>query len=820
MTTDHELAQSIDLVLNGGGVCLIGAGFSTAAQDQSDSNVPSTTDLIKELKRLTGIPAEEDAGLADIAGYCERTPDLNRSLRKLLIARLTLTKPAEIQKKILGLSWRSIFTTNFDDVIERSLERSKLQVVTPVSDSSTISGEKLALYYLHGRALDLVETDKSPNIVISERNYLDLPSKNGGLYSKLKNELFCAKRIFIIGYSLRDLEIARLVLSSGNAFREKTTIITREGESALNLSRLSEFGTVYPCGLDGLVRAILLASEHFKKSTQAFAFIDDVKAARSAEDVQVDDFIHLILTGYFNHEKFQNQIQISEPSDIYAITRDALSTIIDRSIESTNRFIISSDFGNGKTVFLSQLQSRLLVKGFRVIRVSSELPEAFQELERALSIPDFVAFIIDDVVRYRRAAEFIGARITNNNILVCATRADPDDVAFKELEKNLGGSARQIDLNRLSQSELAQWDSALERWGLWEQQIASNAVSRISFLQTDCGAENRSIVLALFRTSRISAKIDEIVSFFLRQKGHEKAFVALLISSLCQKHVSWESIVSWLELDEQTLRRDIVASEIADLFVNGRTWNIFTSAQLAEYILRQRFVQNDKDLVVEVFSTIVSKTAESANDNVLGWEFRENLKELMKFRFLTRLFGDEPGGITLVNTVYRKLSGVPRIRSNPQFWLQYAMSRMEVDDLTTAETYLNTALGLAVNKGKQYSPFQILDQRARMYLRKNATRSSSFNVTEIQTAINDLSALARERSGSVTYLYRSVPLICDFLESHIDECDSDLRDKFINFLDLVKSEGDQYNQLPRAQKGETPVLRKAMQDALRILRFA
>jgi hypothetical protein len=135
--------------------------------------------------------------------------------------------------------------------------------------------------------------------------------------------------------------------------------------------------------------------------------------------------------------------------------------------------------------------------------------------------------------------------------------------------------------------------------------------------------------------------------------------------------------------------------------------------------LRTKFVTEDRDTLLNVYSAIVLGTSESSGGQYLGGSFRENLKELLKFRFLTRLFGDDSGAVILIGQVYRRLSDAQYIRNNPQFWLQYAMSRMEVDDLDSAETYLNTALGLATARGKEYSPFQILDQRARLIFKKN-----------------------------------------------------------------------------------------------------
>jgi len=820
---DADMLERLrEVVPMGGAICLVGAGFSVAATDQSGTAIPSTQQLILEIKEGIGIDHSEDASLADIADFCDEDAARHQILQRILISRLTLCNPSSAQRVVATQPWRSVFTTNFDDTLERCMPDGKYQVISPTSGSTGRVVDKLPIYYMHGRAKDLIESSKNPNIVISERNYLNLKDENHDLYAQLKNELFCANLIVIVGYSMRDLDVARILLGSSGAFHRKTVIICDQNENRLSISRLGKFGHVLPIGVVRLAEELKSARRADHGNGPAYQFVENVPEIDSASEIEGDDFVKLILTGNFSRTKYRAQMQQDKGvSELYCVRRGgALDVVVSRPQNSTNRFVVTSDIGNGKSIFLDQLSDELITSGYRVIRISSRLEEVFSELDSALQTQERTAFLIDDVIRYRNVAKFIGARLNAYCILVCCTRADVDDVQFKELDSILGGSVRQIDLNRLSKDELESWDRVLERWGLWEQRISLPKSERLDFLSRQCGAENRSIVLSLFRNSQIAFKIDQIVNFFLRNGDQEKALSALLISSLCQQHVAWESLVSWLNIDEGRLRNNIRNSPIANLLSSGRDWNIFTSAQLAEYILRTKYVNEDRDTLVDVFCNIVLNTAASAADAHLGANFRENLKELMKFRFLTRLFGDGVEALKLINIVYSRLSKAPYIRKNPQFWLQYAMSRMEVDDLDNAETYLNTALGLAKERGMDYSPFQVIDQRARLYFRKNCRVQGVFKVSEIKIALKDLGDLLGESNREIVYIFRSVPFILAFVETQIDDFDKELRDSIMALALKIHGAGDGYSVLPRSQKGETQVLRKAMSDLLLTLRNA
>lgn len=821
---DDELTfieQVCEAVVSGGAVCLLGAGFATAGKDHAGKDIPSTSDLILEIKTAIGLEHEQVGNLADIADYCENQADLQLKLRKLLLARLTLCQPSPEQRAVINVPWRSIFTTNFDDIVEACIIDDTKQIITPTSSGLIRSPTATPIYYMHGRARDMLETSVDPRLVLSERNYLRLHEDNRELYAQLQNELFAAKYIVLIGYSLRDLEVARIFIEAGHAFRDKTLIVTRDSESTFALARLKKFGQVETIGLAGFANALTSATANVVIE-EPYNFLDIIHNTPPASEVNADDFVRLIITGRFEREIYQRQlIDGTFTGDTYSIRRSAsLTAIIDRPKGGANRFLISSDLGNGKTVFIQQLGSELLSAGYMVVEVSSELPEAFEEIDRLLATGQPTAYLLDDVIRYRVAAEYIGKRINALSVIVCCMRGDPGEVVYRDLSNRLGGATKQIEVNKLALEELGQWDKSLERWGLWEERISLSQQERMKFLTNDCASENRSIILSLFRSSRIAEKINQIVSFFLKDGGHQRTFAALLISALCQQHVSWESIVFWLDIDEQGLRHDLKNSELSELFFNGRDWNILTSTQLADHILRTRYVSDDKDTLVDVYSTIVQRTADSAGDDRLGYIYRENLKELMKFRFLTRLFGDNEDGFRLVSRVYKKLSNAKYIRNNPQFWLQYAMSRMQVDDLDNAEIYLNTALGKAAERGMSYSPFQILDQRSRLFFRKNTRPNSQLSLNEIRQAISDIGNLLENPESEVIYLYRCVPLIRDFIEARIDELDESIRSDLRELLLKIKDAGEGLQRLPRAQKGETSILKTALADSLIVLDFA
>lgn len=815
---DEKLSEAINIVSNGAAICFVGAGFSPGARDAEGKSVPSVAELTDEVRDLAGLGPEDGGSLSDLAEFCEANPELSPKLRALLVRRLTKTTPSADQQKLLSAPWRAIFTTNFDDIVERALPPGQFQAVTPATDVKVITTDKLPIYYLHGRGLDLVESRRDPSLILSETNYLELKDRNVNLHAAFLNELHCANLVFFVGYSLRDMHIARRVFSISDSLRSKSIVVCGPTDGQVARGRLAKFGDVYAIGLRALVERLPSSfGARVVPSADKLAFVSRSDREAAKAEVVREDVDRLIMSGEFDYPAFAAQMQSEDNKNIYCVPRAArVEELFNAVSAGMNRFVVSADIGNGKSTFLEQVAYAAHGRGFDVFRVTSQLPEMFSELEVLLARSQLQLFVVDDLVRNRKAAEFIGARLSKLSVLVCATRDALQDDEYGGLK--LGGAYREIDLDMLSAEEIGEWETLLERWGLWEDRIALNPQARLEFLKKDCGSENRSIVVSVFRSSQIAKKIENIVSYFLKTRPqHRRSFIAILICALCQKHVDWDRVVQWLDIDEHELRSDLTQQAVFNFMSSRREWYKFTSAQLADHIFR-KFDFDDSDLV-DVYVKIVRETAYSANDWRSGFDSKENLKELMKFRFLTRVFGDRAGAQASITAIYARLSSVPRIRDNDQFWLQYAMSCMENENTQDAEAYINTALGIAKKKGLNYSDYQIRDQRARVLVLKNS-KAARPDRAELEMAISDLSdALSAGNAIEHIHTLRAAPYILRLLEEKIDDLDQSLRAKFLSLVEAMQKIIST-KHLTKTKRGEEEKLRKDLSRARLVLKNA
>lgn len=284
-----------------------------------------------------------------------------------------------------------------------------------------------------------MESDIDPAIVISERNYLQLDRRNKDLYANFYNEMFAARCVVIVGNSVKDLEIAQGILSRSSALKEKTFIICHPSDKGFARSRIEKFGTVLPIGVDGICSALSDLSHFPRPHVGAFQFLEEVTLGGHAAHINGDDFVKLILRAELDTLKLRRQFSDRDGDSICVERRGAIATILDGTDLFIRRFIVSSDFGKGKTIFLHQLAVQAIERGYRVLLVKTQLHEAFVEVDTAIASGERFIFILDDVVRYREMAKYVGARTNNNIALVCTTRGEQDDRSYVNLASELGG---------------------------------------------------------------------------------------------------------------------------------------------------------------------------------------------------------------------------------------------------------------------------------------------------------------------------------------------------------------------------------------------
>ena len=176
---------------DGNVVLFIGAGLSIGA------GLPGWGALICPLAERIGYEGDD---LLKVAQYYE-----NRLGRRALISYLRdwldtiRIEPAENHDLLVRLPVNTVFTTNFDDLLERAYRKAgrPVNLVVGATDLSFWDESRVNLVKLHGTH------DRPASFIITERDYNTIYRNNALLMQQL-NAMLATRTFLFIGYSVSD----------------------------------------------------------------------------------------------------------------------------------------------------------------------------------------------------------------------------------------------------------------------------------------------------------------------------------------------------------------------------------------------------------------------------------------------------------------------------------------------------------------------------------------------------------------------------------------------------------------------------------------
>jgi len=188
---------------SGKGVLFLGAGIGHNAI-RDGGRMPTGSELAVQLATAFDIDTGGSTDLAKVAQVVELRRG-RKELNSYLSKRLADYEPDDSLRWLVGLTWRAIFTTNYDRVIERCYElasnpQQKPVTISAPSDFVMVDPRfEIPIYHLHGALYDT----PSPHILITEQDYARFRDRRKMLFEVLKQQMATCVIVYA-GYSHED----------------------------------------------------------------------------------------------------------------------------------------------------------------------------------------------------------------------------------------------------------------------------------------------------------------------------------------------------------------------------------------------------------------------------------------------------------------------------------------------------------------------------------------------------------------------------------------------------------------------------------------
>lgn len=751
-----DLNTALKHALNGNAILFAGSGFSYLAENLKNESPLSGIGFAKLLNALSGLNANNDNLAIASQFFIRKFGD--HELAELCRESFTIKRPAQHHIDLLSAPWQRIYTTNYDDLIEKSAtENSKALTSVTLEDSpeNHITNPRTCLH-INGFINTLAPSNLRSTFKLTSESYLTDNLTNSKWCTVFRQDVSMAHAIIFIGYSLYDLDIQRILYSED--IKSKCIFITAPSPSEVDESLLPLFGELLPIGVQAVATALnSLKSVHSSVAPPtSFLSLSEFSLIPSTRLPTNSDIEKLFLYGTIQSELINNNISISQ-SRPYLARRQSLDTITQMLTEE-NDIVITADLGNGKTVSVEYVIHDLAAKGFRVHRFTTDNKAARREINSIIKFKDPTVIVIDNYVPYLDFIDFVCMRRTGRPLRFLLTARSHVHEAFRErLENSLKTTnIAEIDINRLSHSEIKSAISLIDSYGLWGEFSAFSDSDKFQLVLRGCDAQLHQLLLKIYSSPQISEKISEIFSDLSSEVKRIVISVFILNAAgfnsdrtLINELMDGAPLIKLSNLDRSSVK----------LFWDDTTGRIrLKSSVLAEYYL------TNLSEAAEVVENLTSMFLAAHKKKNLGPEYESFMRSLMSFSSLQKML-PRNGLRNATIQFYESIQNQDFTRKNPHYWLQYAIARLSFeDDLAEIAPYFQSAYKFA--QTIHYDTYQIDNHYARFLLVK-ATRDrdpdSSFELYREAKAILSKQMLHEKKH----YPYRVASSIFEFVSTHI-----------------------------------------------------
>lgn len=731
------------------GKCLlfVGAGFSFGATNLKNEPIVSAAGLSEILLNACGTTDKSGYDLDTAADeYVDRFGD--DSLVALLHQNFTSKDPTADQNTIICQPWHRIYTTNYDDLIEK-IAHTQNKPLTVKEISDPVEPPLLGvtqLIHIYGNISRASPAEFKSKFLLTERQRDNSAFLNSPWKWRFNDDVLAAQAVVFVGFSMSDIDLRRLLGQLPPQVQEKTYFFDVPQIPIPIMKRLSRFGQLELIGASGLATSLgekrvgpAVASTKFVPSS-----VDEIQfeLRGSRDDISQPDIEKLLITGVLQEKKF-SQRDIDGSPGSYTIKRG--DNHLRRATSSARPVLIHSDIGNGKSVFAMQVAIDRCVSGGQAFRLRREPEQIGEVISYFQSLDTRAVIVADDIMKFPTLVRKLIDLRKSNLSIITTVRSNILEAARSLVETRIGPTSfTEIDLNISSPDEVRRISSYLDENGLWGSFAEFNATEKADFIAQKCGGQLRDIILSLFEQGSLHERVTSLVeaigdldpfvyrllvlSALLTVAGHDEFDRFYIIADLVEYNGSYEDI-------RDALRKNGILGLIK---IEGGEIG-FRSPAFAEFLLRKS--------VGLVRALDVAKLALFHLDKFFSddYEFDRANRALLKFSLYRRIF-KENNLEERMEGFYDECRALGIAKRDPLFLVQRSITNMSAGRFSTSKMFIETAYAMAKSK-RGFDTYQIDTHFAKLLLTESLRDGFSRNF-ERETKAHDLvqAVLARRKN--------------------------------------------------------------------------
>ncbi len=740
-----ELQTAIEYALMGEAILFLGSGASVGATNQNNQPFPIGRELADRLYQ----------GCSDLSQaaelFCDDRESENKDGKQELINFLKTQFRAktisDYQAQIPSVPWKRIYTTNYDNIVEKAYYESGKYIRSLATDDSAhkylSSGDTIYLH-INGSIEKLNKETLNNQFKLTDFSY-NTSAFNSNEWGKLfANDLNTYSVVIFIGFSMTyDLDIRRIVSTIN---KDKCIFIVHNDESENTIRTLKKYGNVECIGCDGFFKRVsdVKADFDYDISTKTiplsnFEEINNHPVVRIPDDSEV-------LT-YYKVGKKTNELYYEEDGKYKAIVkRNAVGKILNDIENGTEAIFIHADIGNGKTEAVEQI-CYLLSSKYSIYKLRDNNEKIASEIEHICQSTDKKIVVIENFFNYYDVLELFKLFNSNKNITFIFTARTS---IFKSRYEQFSFEKTSVhDLNRLDDDEINDLVKIFEEYGYYPKERMDNTYYH--FIKKNYNSKLQAVVLGIFENEAIANSLALISNDIrLLNKKSQNILLLMITSKVMNLDLNFTDVLDLLTL--KSIDYDFAKNHSVNELINfkGPSTSIKSVTICTWMIKNLKMNFNILDILVNCACQAdigykVNKKYEIFLGNIISYKH---------LKFILNLLGkNRIEKLQLINDFYQKLKNLNYYKNKYFFWLQYGISALELNDLEAAEHHFNAALKKIYG---ETIPFEINNQYARLKMEVMLTEGYKYNSLSYQeiVEINDLLTPTSSKEDDEFYCYK------------------------------------------------------------------
>lgn len=756
--------EALGYIVNGDGVFLVGSGFSIGAQNAlggDDGHLLVGSDLAKKLAKLTDMDSDVQLDIVSqeyIDMYGEK------QLIEYLKEHYTVEKYEEYYKSLAKVKNIRVYSTNYDDLIEKVCCEcgNKVKGYSIDADIRKVNKNRMVMH-LNGYIKELEGAMLPDSFKLSHLSYNNTKFFDTPWYSYLIDELHSAKVIFIIGLSFSsDLDIRRIV--SDKELKDKIFFIEHENLSDSSRKFLDKYGRVLLCGVRSFLDDLAKTKIEERADGKEVFYKSFKRASRhgNANSPEDRDVYALFFNGIEKEGIYKKDANRCYEA---LVKRDKVYDVIE-GIKAGKSYIVYSDLGNGKSIFINQVidlcpdMDFYFIKQILNQKILAEIRKICSDGREKVLICDPANLYLDIFSKF---ADFDLSNIR----FILIMRSPMYDNYYNNIYdiidrmKNVQFE-NPINLDILSDNEIANLDKIILKYGFYGDLAGTAPTRRLDFLKTKCNSKFQNILLYLFESMHIIDKFKESINGIKGNNELRSILILTFVSGILELGLGINDYKVLLEIRdvERVIKRNKNCGDILDI-ESGKI--AIKSSIIAKELMMKTDVFS-KDEVFKVLITVMKKL-----DNLyLGSEkYKNAMINLVSCSYISYVFGYQMESDKLI-AYYENVKELRFCTNNLFFWEQYAIVCINLNQFDRAGRYFKTAYSLAKQRGHWFSAYQIDNHYARyllenqLYYRKSEGSLDVF--IEAHRLLNKNSDIDKIKKNSRYYKYRVARAYKDYYD--------------------------------------------------------